>query len=61
MKQFKVTFRKNGLAYETVWKALSEIHCVVDIENTFTSSTDYDAIYPQNVVLSVTEIEDEQQ
>lgn len=61
MKHFKVTFRKDGLNYETIWRAPSEIHCVIDIENMFIIPTDYDAIYPQNVVLSVTEIEDEQQ
>lgn len=61
MKEFKVTFRKNGLDYETAWKALSEIHCITDIEKMFTSFPDYDALYPQNVVLTVTEIKEEQQ
>ena len=55
MKQFKVVFIKNGLRYETHWKAESEVQCVFDIEDMFTVAPDYKSACPQNVVMSVEE------
>lgn len=59
MKEFKVVFYKGGLNYETYWKAESEIHAVLGIEEMFTQPVDYGSVNPQNAVISVEEIKGE--
>lgn len=57
MKVFEISFVKNGLRYETVWKAESEVVAINEIYAMFTSAPDPESRCPQNAVISIVETE----
>lgn len=60
MKVFHVKFRKNGLPYETYWKAEDMDSCMKEIETVVLDGIidDDETVCPQNAIFVCEEVEE---